>query len=64
MSSEEPNLVRYLPFNSVVAPTFWYELSQTKIDVDRLEEKIREVWGFYTNQGSSTFFVDFSSFNT
>lgn len=64
MSSEESNLVQYVPFNSVIAPTFWHKLSQTKIDVDRLEEKIRQVWGYYTNQGSPNLFVDVSSFNT
>lgn len=64
MTSEEPTLVQYLPFNSVIAPSFWHKLSQTKIDVDRLEEKIREVWGYYTNQGSCSLFVDVSSFNT
>lgn len=64
MAAEEPNLVQYLPFNSVIAPSFWYKLSQMKIDVDRLEENVRHVWGYYTKQGSSSLFVDCSSFNT
>ncbi|KAG8224919.1 hypothetical protein J437_LFUL006278 [Ladona fulva] len=64
---EESQILQYAPFMSTVEPGFWHNLSQLKLDVDRLNENERKIWGYYSSSvppGSSmALFVDFSAFN-
>lgn len=56
----------YLPFDSFVHTTFWHKLSQIKLDVDKLEENSRKIWGCYSctsPPGLCSVNVDCSSFN-
>lgn len=57
----------YLPFDSFVHTTFWHKLSQIKLDVDKLEENSRKIWGCYSctsPPGLCSVNVDCSSFNS
>lgn len=66
--AESSNILQYSPFNSSVDPSFWHKLSQVKLDIDKLEEKVRSVWGYYSNAippGLTSFLhVDCSAYNT
>jgi hypothetical protein len=68
MLAESSNILQYSPFNSSVDPSFWHKLSQVKLDIDKLEEKVRSVWGYYSNAippGLTSFLhVDCSAYNT
>ncbi|XP_071444046.1 ubiquitin-like modifier-activating enzyme ATG7 [Hetaerina americana] len=65
---EDENILRYAPFSSVVAPGFWHNLSQLKLDVDRLSEYPRKIWGYYSASDPPGFnmslLVDYSAFNS
>ncbi|KAL1117227.1 hypothetical protein AAG570_004554 [Ranatra chinensis] len=55
--------LKFVPFDSIVDPSFWHKLSQLKLEVDKLEEKERTLWGLFLLSNISTFHLDFSSFN-
>jgi ubiquitin-like modifier-activating enzyme ATG7 len=60
--------LQYSPFNSSVDPSFWHKLSHVKLDIDRLEEKVRPIWGHYSNAIppvlTSYLYVECSAYNT
>jgi len=68
LHAESSNILQYSPFNSSVDPSFWHKLSHVKLDVDRLEERVRPIWGHYSNAippGLTSYLhVDCSSYNT
>lgn len=45
----EPKIFQFQPFSSFVSPTFWHKLAELKIDVDRLNDDRKPIFGFYTN---------------
>lgn len=55
--------VKYLQFQSVVDQSFWHKLCQLKLDVDRLEENQRTIWGLYLQPNISSVYVDYTAFN-
>lgn len=61
------DLVRFVPFTSCVDPSFWHKLAELKLDVDRLDEPVRKLWGYYNNVGprglKGILSVECSSFN-
>lgn len=65
--SDVNNLLKFIPFSSSIDPSFWHKLSQLKLDVDKLKEVERNIWGSYSNQSppdlNNLFNVDCSSFN-
>lgn len=61
--SEGKSLLQYVPFESCVDPTFWHKFAQLKLDVDKLEEKVRPVWGYYSYNYNRMVNVDCTSFN-
>ncbi|XP_014271882.1 ubiquitin-like modifier-activating enzyme ATG7 [Halyomorpha halys] len=60
---EGDNSLKYISFNSVIDSSFWHKLYQLKLDEDRLEEKEREIRGFYLQPNSCSLIVDCTSFN-
>ena len=65
MSSDDTAL-KFSPFSSHVDPSFWHKLSQIKLDIDKLDENVRSVWGSYSNvnvAGSPSLHVDCTSYN-
>nr|CAD7592672.1 unnamed protein product [Timema genevievae] len=61
-------ILQFASFTSYVEPSFWHKLSQLKLDIDKLEEKVRLIWGKYSNYTSNTslkpsVFVDYSAYN-
>lgn len=65
-SSDESSL-KYQPFASHVDPSFWHKLSQVKLDFDKLNENVHQIWGSYSNAnavGSPSLSVDCTSYNS
>lgn len=63
----DDSALKYSPFSSYVDPSFWHKLSQIKLDIDKLDEKVRPVWGSYTNVntvGLPSLHVDCTSYNS
>ncbi|XP_073974864.1 autophagy-related 7 isoform X2 [Rhodnius prolixus] len=60
---DESNL-KFMQFISIIDPTFWHKLSQVKLEIDKLQENEREIFGFYINSDAMCMLVDYSSFNT
>jgi hypothetical protein len=57
-------LQQFSSFTSFVEPSFWHKLCQVKLDVDKLEEKERLIWGYYSNIDSKgNLLVDVTAFN-
>ncbi|KAK5645056.1 hypothetical protein RI129_006356 [Pyrocoelia pectoralis] len=61
--------LEYFPFNSTINPSFWHKLTEIKLDVDKLKENSRPIWGYYSNLklnnfNTCLFEVDSTSFNT
>lgn len=67
MSNDNKNILQYLAFNSFVNPSFWHKLTQVKLDIDKLNDDSKTIWGSYTNiftpNISSILEVDSTSFN-
>jgi ubiquitin-like modifier-activating enzyme ATG7 len=63
--SDKP-IFQFYPFKSCVDPSFWYKLSELKIDQIRLSEVSLNIFGYYSNVNTKNClnFVDFSSFNS
>lgn len=61
------NIFKFVPMESFINPTFWYKLAELKIDVDRLNDAKKRIFGQYTNLNCSNNqcfnSVDSSSFN-
>ncbi|KAF4525803.1 hypothetical protein B566_EDAN009911 [Ephemera danica] len=55
-------LQQFSRLSSAVEPSFWHKLCQLKLDVDRLEEPERNVWGHYDDRGKLT--LDITAFNS
>lgn len=60
--------LEYYPFSSAINPSFWHKLTEIKLDVDKLNENNRPIWGYYSNLNlnkckTSLFEVDSTSFN-
>lgn len=65
---EKTKLLEYFPFSSSVNPSFWHKLTEIKLDIDKLNENSRKIWGFYSNLTFNAckvplFEVDSTSFN-
>nr|CAD7400005.1 unnamed protein product [Timema poppensis] len=61
-------ILQFASFTTYVEPSFWHKLSQLKLDIDKLEEKVRLIWGKYSSYTSNTslkpsVFVDYSAYN-
>ncbi|CAK1542187.1 unnamed protein product [Leptosia nina] len=63
MSHQE--IIQYVPFLSFVHPSFWHNLTELKLNVDRLNENTKQIYGRFTYREDigSVFEVDGTSFN-
>lgn len=61
----ERKVFQYVQIKSIVNPDFWYKLAEIKLDVEKLEEKERKIYGIYTNFNAKNCLIDLdtSSFN-
>lgn len=64
----EPTILKYIPYQTVINPSFWYKLTQVKLDIDKLNETRKHIWGMFTNvkqqQDLSFLELDCISFNS
>lgn len=65
MGDPQLEVLQYVPFKSFVQASFWHKLAEIKIDVDKLSDGPREIYGYYTNANAKEclFEVDYSAFN-
>ena len=47
-------VLQYVPFSSMVEPGFWHKLSENKLNVYGLDDKPRQIKGFYFNGNDNT----------
>lgn len=66
MGDPQLEVLQYVPFKSFVQASFWHKLAEIKIDVDKLSDGPREIYGYYTNANAKEclFEVDYSAFNS
>ncbi|XP_028175472.1 ubiquitin-like modifier-activating enzyme ATG7 [Ostrinia furnacalis] len=64
-SETKGEIIQYVPFMSFVHPSFWHTLTEMKIDVDKLSENTRQIFGRFTYRDDlgPVFEVDGTSFN-
>ncbi|XP_053611614.1 ubiquitin-like modifier-activating enzyme ATG7 [Plodia interpunctella] len=65
-SDEQKDIIQYVPFMSFVHPSFWHTLTEVKLDVDKLNETTKHIFGRFTYREDigSVFEVDGTSFNS
>uniref|UniRef100_A0A2A4K5C7 Ubiquitin-like modifier-activating enzyme ATG7 n=1 Tax=Heliothis virescens TaxID=7102 RepID=A0A2A4K5C7_HELVI len=58
-------IIQYVPYMTFVHPSFWHSLSDMKLDVDKLSESNKKIWGRFSYRGdlAAVFEVDGTSFN-
>lgn len=60
-------ILNYIQATSAVNPSFWSKLSELKLNVDKLEDTSRNIWGYFTNLNKDCLNpileVDSTSFN-
>ncbi|KAG7300190.1 hypothetical protein JYU34_015739 [Plutella xylostella] len=59
-------IIQYVPFMSFVHPSFWHTLTEMKLDVDKLNESTKQIFGrfSYRDDINAVFEVDGTSFNS
>ncbi|KAF9823835.1 hypothetical protein SFRURICE_013372 [Spodoptera frugiperda] len=64
-SENQEGIIQYVPFMSFVHPSFWHSLTEMKLDVDKLNETTKQIWGRFTYRSTvgAVFEVDGTSFN-
>lgn len=64
----EQKCLQYVPFTSFIDSSFWFKLTEIKLDIDRLSEERKKIWGSYSNIAKShdvaLMDVDCTSFNS
>ncbi|XP_050667264.1 ubiquitin-like modifier-activating enzyme ATG7 isoform X1 [Leptidea sinapis] len=65
MSEKNEKIIQYVPFHSFVNPSFWHALTEIKLNVDKLNENTKQIFGRYTyrNDIGPVFEIDGTSFN-
>lgn len=59
------DIIQYVPFMSFVHPSFWHSLTDLKLNVDKLNENTKQIYGRFTYRDDigTVFEVDGTSFN-
>lgn len=39
------NILRFVPIETFISPTFWYKLAEIKLEVDRLNDAEKRIYG-------------------
>lgn len=58
--TEEKKVFQYVQFQSMVSPDFWYKLAEVKLDIEKLDEEKRRIFG--VNFDISLFLLRFLRF--
>ena len=48
-SSGSQEILKFVPFNSCINPSFWYELNRVKLDDYKLNDDFKDLIGYYSN---------------
>lgn len=54
----EKKILQYVQVKSIVNPDFWYKLAEIKLDVEKLKESDRKIFGVYTNFNAKNCLID------
>ncbi len=49
MTNENQEILKFVPFNSCINPSFWYELNRLKLDEYMLNDDFKNLTGFFSN---------------
>ncbi len=49
MTNENQEILKFVPFNSCINPSFWYELNRVKLDEYMLNDDFKNLTGFFSN---------------
>nr|XP_026493535.1 ubiquitin-like modifier-activating enzyme ATG7 [Vanessa tameamea] len=62
---DKQDIIQYVPFMSFVHPSFWHSLTDMKLNVDKLNENTKQIYGRYSYRDDiiSVLEVDGTSFN-
>lgn len=62
---DNTDIIQYVPFKTFVHPSFWHTLSEMKLNVDKLSDSTRQIFGkfSYRSDIGPVFEVDGTSFN-
>ncbi|XP_073959885.1 ubiquitin-like modifier-activating enzyme ATG7 [Choristoneura fumiferana] len=63
--TSKSEIIQYVPFMSFVHPSFWHTLTEVKLEVDKLNETVKQINGRFTYREDigTVFEVDGTSFN-
>lgn len=63
--TSKSEIIQYVPFMSFVHPSFWHTLTEVKLEVDKLNETVKQITGRFTYRDDigTVFEVDGTSFN-
>lgn len=39
------NMLKFLPMETIISPSFWFKLAEIKLDVDRLSDTEKRIYG-------------------
>ncbi|XP_055679214.1 ubiquitin-like modifier-activating enzyme ATG7 [Lutzomyia longipalpis] len=61
----DSEILQFTPFASFVHPSFWHKLSENKLNVDKLCDSAKKIYGFYSNIDASNCLleVEYTAFN-
>ncbi|CRK92981.1 CLUMA_CG006505, isoform A [Clunio marinus] len=64
--SDKNKVFQYVQLKSVVSPDFWYKLAETKLNIEKLNENSKNIFGSFTNFNSQNCVVnlDCTAFNS
>lgn len=46
------NAFKFFPFKSFVHASFWHKLAEEKLNIDRLNDSVKSIHGYYGNSNS------------
>ncbi|XP_055715458.1 ubiquitin-like modifier-activating enzyme ATG7 [Phlebotomus papatasi] len=54
----DTKILQYTPFTSFVHPSFWHKLAENKINIDRLCDSAKNIFGYYCNLDATNCLVE------
>lgn len=62
---EIESIFKFFPNSSFVHADFWHKLAENKLDIDKLNDSVKSIYGFYTNSNTTHCIseIDCTAFN-
>jgi hypothetical protein len=49
MNDNTQMFLKFMPYSSCINPSFWFELSRTKLEVLKLDDSFKSLCGYFSN---------------